>query len=583
MIGRDKRNFARTLALVAVFFTAVAPTLSWSQFSGDSEDLVVQAVLEMRNGGPVWVPNLSGHPRIRKPPLTTWISAAAVSSKTMRDLSSTTPAIREAAYRHLAWEVRWPALVAACLMLLAIAWTADMIGGPAHVIPAVVICGTSLLFLRYVRAATTDVYLALWVSVANACFTAALFQKRRWIGCVGGGLAVGLAVMSKGPAVFVESVLPVFLFWCVGWHGRLAHAFVRKEHRRDAHATNSSSIHSQKSARWALPIAVGIVLMLIVSLAWPISVLIVMPGSWKTWLVDMLGKRTDRVSRDPWFAYWALLPNMIPWLPMFVAGFYIACQKLRRSKKVALALSLVVLPIIALSFLHDRKERYLLPMIGPAAILAAHAAVRLKRAHPLRQKAARVVWNIHWGLLSVLTIGLPLFGGIKLKRLDGGFWYSPTLAILASMAGAGVIAIGLFLQRMRRDSFILTGGAVMLLVNLLLLYGLTASPEGLSEMKPVADRIHADFPAGTVIYYDPPPRVKPVTLDLDIYLDRIVHVTSDLPPSPVYDGVSALIVLRKPDDPEPKFKGWKSHSDLVSRKHHWYVMVRDQKALDGIK
>ncbi len=571
MIARDKRNFAWTLALVAVFFTAVAPTLSWSQFSGDSEDLVVQAVLEMRNGGPVWVPNLSGHPRIRKPPLTTWISAAAVSSKTMRDLSSTTPAIREAAYRHLAWEVRWPALVASCLMLLAIAWMANMIVGAAHVIPAVIICGTSLLFLRYVRAATTDVYLSLWVSVANACFTAVLFQKRRWLGCVGGGLAVGLAVMSKGPAVLVESVLPVFLFWCFGWHGRLAHA------------TNSSSIHSQKSARGGLPIAVGIVLMLTVSLAWPISVLIVMPGSWKTWLIDMLGKRTDRVSRDPWFAYWALLPNMIPWLPMFVAGFYIACQKLRRSRRIALALSLVVIPIIALSFLHDRKERYLLPMIGPAAILAAHAAVRLKRAHPLRQKAARVVWNIHWGLRSVLTIGLPLFGGIKLKRLDGGFWYSPTLAIMALMAGVGIIAIGLFLQRKRRDSFILTGGAVMLLNNLLLLFGLTASSEGLSEMKPVADRIQADFPGGNVIYYDPPPRVKPVTLDLDIYLDRVVPVTSDLPPSPVYDGVSALVVLRKPDDPEPKFEGWKSHFDLVSRKHHWYVLVRDQKALDVVK
>ena len=583
MIGRDKRNFAWTLGLVAVFFTAVAPTLSWSQFSGDSEDLVVQAVLEMRNGGPVWVPNLSGHPRIRKPPLTTWISAVAVSSKTMRDLSSTIPAIREAAYRHLAWEVRWPALVAACLMLFAIAWMADMIGGPAHVIPAVIICGTSLLFLRYVRAATTDVYLALWVSVANACYTAALFQKRKWIGCVCGGLAVGLAVMSKGPAVLVESVLPMFLFWCFRWHGRPARVFVQKEHGRDAHATGSSSIHSQKSTGWGLPITVGVGLMLIFSLAWPVSVLIVMPGSWKTWLIDMLGKRTDRVSRDPWFAYWALLPNTIPWLPMFVAGFYIACQKLRRSKRIAHALTLVVVPIIALSFLHDRKERYLLPMIGPAAILAAHAAVRLKRAHPLRLTAAKVIWGIHWALLFVLVIGLPLFGAIKLRRLEGGFWYSPSLAAMAVIGGVGIIAIGILQQRSRRDSFILTGGVVMLVVNLLLLYGLTASPDGLSEMKPVADRIHADFPRGNVIYYDPPPRVKPVTLDLDIYLDRIVQVTSDLPPSPVYDGVSAIVVLRKPDDPEPKFEGWKAHFDLFSRKHHWYVLVRDPNGIDEVK
>ena len=567
MIGHNLRNVGWTLGMVAFFFAAVAPTLSWSQFSGDSEDLVVQAVLEMRNGGPIWVPNLSGHPRIRKPPLTTWISAATVSSETIRNISSTTPAIREAAYRDLAWQVRWPALVAGCLMLLAIAWIAHMIGGPAHVLPSVVIAGTSLLFLRYVRAATTDVFLALWVSVANACFVAALYRGRRWIGCVGGGIAVGLAFMSKGPAVFVESVLPVFVFW-----------MIRRRVRRP-----SDGFNNQPSTEWGYPAAVGVVLMLIVAFAWPISVLLMSPGSWRTWFIEITGTRTDRVSRDPWFAYWALLPNLIPWLPMFIGGIYIACQHLRKLKRISLAVCLLVVPLIALSFFHDRKERYLLPMIGPAAILTAHAAVRIKRAYPLRQTGAKFVWIAFWGLLLLLTVGLPLVGGgafawikgLKLQRLNGDFWYPPIEVAGALIIGVGMVSTGLLLQRKWRGSFIYTGGAVMLFINVLLLHGLTASSGGMSEMKPVADRIHSDFPGAKVVYYDPPPRVKPVTLDLDIYLNRVVSVTSELPPSPLYDGVTAIVALRKVDDPEPQFAGWHTHFNVRSRKHHWYVMTRD--------
>ena len=98
-------------------------------------------------------------------------------------------------------------------------------------------------------------------------------------------------------------------------------------------------------------------------------------------------------------------------------------------------------------------------------------------------------------------------------------------------------------------------------------------------MKPIADRLHADFPGEKVVYYDPPPRVKPVTLDLDIYLNRIVPVTSEMPPSAVYEGVSAIVVLRKEGDDVPAFAGWKTKFDLMSRKHHWYVLGRDADAV----
>ena len=63
--------------IAALFLVVIAPTLSWLEFSGGSENLVVATVLEVRRGGPWLVPTLKGEPRTTKPPLTTWSSSMA--------------------------------------------------------------------------------------------------------------------------------------------------------------------------------------------------------------------------------------------------------------------------------------------------------------------------------------------------------------------------------------------------------------------------------------------------------------------------------------------------------------------------
>jgi 4-amino-4-deoxy-L-arabinose transferase-like glycosyltransferase len=618
---------------VAIFFAAVAPVLNWPQFSGDSEDLLVQTVLEMRNGGPWWIPTLGGSPRTRKPPLPAWISAASVSPRTVHDLSSTIPAVRESAYRRFAWEVRWPALVAACLMLLALAWTAEMIGGPAHVLPAVIICATSVLFFRYIRVATPDVHLAMFVTVANAFLVAAIVRRRWWLGCVGAGAALGLAFMCKGPVAFVETLAPVG-----------AYLLLRK---CNPHPGPAPEYRRRGKSVCVIPIGCGVLVMLAIMVPWYVSVVVGVPGSFEVWWNELKGEGAKSISHDPWYGYWTVLPNLLPWLPLFIGGVYLAvrpwvrriedsglrterdgfvgsaladgtfgpprvvCSKTipsaeadpthsvsqssvfssqsysanphpnpppeyrerGQSSRILLALLLVVVPIVILSFFHDRKERYLLPLAAPAALLAAHAATRLKRSFPPKQGAAQLVWALHWVVLLVFAIGLPLWGTLKVRRVDGASWYSLPLAAGAILCGVGFVAAGILRQSKWRISFVCAGAGLMLLLYALFQYGWSGSVEGMSEMKPVADRIHADFPTGRVVYYDPPPGGKPVTLDLDIYLNRVVPVISDSPPAKAYDGAAAVVVLRKEGDPEPSFPGWRTRFDLVSRKHHWYVLV----------
>ena len=80
----------RILAIVAALglLLAIAPTLPWQDFSSGPENLVVATSMEMRRGGPWLVPTLQGEPRIAKPPLAAWITAAAIRPATLRDIDT---------------------------------------------------------------------------------------------------------------------------------------------------------------------------------------------------------------------------------------------------------------------------------------------------------------------------------------------------------------------------------------------------------------------------------------------------------------------------------------------------------------
>src|SRR5262245_44548741 len=84
------------------------------------ENLVTATALQTRRGGSWLLPTLEGERRIAKPPLAAWIAAAAIRPSTLAHLDEPNDYRRAIAYRALAWDIRWPALLCSCLMLLAI-------------------------------------------------------------------------------------------------------------------------------------------------------------------------------------------------------------------------------------------------------------------------------------------------------------------------------------------------------------------------------------------------------------------------------------------------------------------------------
>src|ERR1700733_4536240 len=172
------KRFISASSVAIIFFLAIAPTLTWAPFSKIVENLNIETALEIRRGGPILIPTLMSEPRVRKPPLTAWLTAAAINPLTVADMSSSDAATRESAWKNLAWQTRWPALLCAAATLGLTyelgAVLLDHVGG----ILAAIIAGTNLLFLRYARAAATDVQLGLWVSAANLCLVKIIFDRK---------------------------------------------------------------------------------------------------------------------------------------------------------------------------------------------------------------------------------------------------------------------------------------------------------------------------------------------------------------------------------------------------------------------
>src|SRR4051812_33066382 len=168
--------------------------------------------MEMRRGGPWLVPTLQGEPRIAKPPLAAWITAAAIRPQTIRNIETLDRNRREFGFLFLAIQSRWPALVSACLLIVGVFELGRAIRDSSFGFTSAVICATTYFVLRFARYTTTDIQLALWVTWGNVFLARAVLHGKWWSGCIGAGLALGLAMLSKGPVALVQSLLPIALY-----------------------------------------------------------------------------------------------------------------------------------------------------------------------------------------------------------------------------------------------------------------------------------------------------------------------------------------------------------------------------------
>jgi hypothetical protein len=513
------------------------------------ENLNIATALELRRDQPDnWLlPTLEGEPRVKKPPLTAWMTAAAIRPRTVADLSSRDAGVRDAAATRLAWEVRWPSLLTACLMLVAIYELGRVVADSTTGIVAALIAGTTGMFLKFSRMAMIDVNLGLWVTLANVFMAHAVLKGRRWTGCVGAGVALGLAFLSKGPVPWVQSIVPVVVYVLVLWWRTRGE---KRGWRRG----------------WVLPMVAGTLAMLAIALPWYLYVLRVMPGGLKIWKHEVTDDRGEKPSNV--LGYLAILPYLLPWTVCFVGGIVSA----RRG--MVLAVFLALLPLLLMTFYKDRKERYMFPVIGAAAVVAAGGVMTLARKREPWTGLDKAAVAQHWVLLVAIGVIFPAAAALdrfpELQTLAHTPWLSRGWGVGLTIGLAVVIAAGILFRRHWVAA--LTGATVivMLTVQAAALHGYAQTRPGRSDMRPLAEAIWERYPEA--LMYNAHPTGKRASVDLSIYLNRVTRWVSmeNLPKLKPGRAPKVVVMLQEQGDPAPKPPAGWTFVEKVKRDKDWW-------------
>jgi 4-amino-4-deoxy-L-arabinose transferase-like glycosyltransferase len=373
------------IVLVATFFAAVAPTLTMLEFSNGSEGLNVSTAMEIRRTGHWLVPTLQGKTRLAKPPLTAWITASAMRLSTLAEIRSTDAVVRDRAFRALSWQVRLPALAAACIALLAtFAMVRTVLASRddrAAALVSVAVAASMMLLLRFCRYATTDVYMLMWVAVANALLARAAFSGQWWAGCIGAGAVLGLSILTKGPVAFLQTMIPAVLFAAIGPRV-VTPALPRR-------------------VQWR-PVLAGLAVALLIGLPWFVIVAARESAAWQVWFSEVSRIDATDAAPDAWYSQLLMILYATPWMIYLIAGLLGSAVATARRKDPPLvfAATMLVVPLVIMSLFKDRVIRYTLPLVPAASLVAAIAVVRTTLSGDAADPRGALARGLAWGTLA---------------------------------------------------------------------------------------------------------------------------------------------------------------------------------------
>ncbi|MCB2101923.1 MAG: glycosyltransferase family 39 protein [Rhodobacterales bacterium] len=372
---------------------------------------------EMWTGGDYLVPHLNGETYSHKPPLLFWLMTAGWHVVGVVD-----------------W---WPRMVAplfglACLFLTNRLARALWPEGGRHMGPsaALILLG-SVYWALYTTLTMFDMMLAACTLAALLGLVAA-WRSGRWTGFLVYGLAIGVGVLAKGPAILLHT-LPVALLapW---WAPRLA-----------GPATGFGGW-----GRWYLAVLGGVLLGAAVGLAWAIPAGIAGGEEYRNAIFwgQSAGRMVESFAHGrPWWWYLVVTPVLfLPWVvwPPLWRGvralFGAGGAATRGDGGLRLCLAWFLPAFIAFSAISGKQPHYLLPQF-PALALAA--SLLLHRAADGRWGCPRRTDGLVPGLLfaglglaAVVASWLPLA-----ERLPDTAAPHGAAALLALLAGLVVAAM----------------------------------------------------------------------------------------------------------------------------------------------
>lgn len=326
---------------------------------------------EMVYDGHWMVPTMNGDLRLEKPPLPTWITAAA--EKISPDDIGLQRAMAGIAATMLVFF--FYLLGREITQREDFAWIASL-----------VLC-TSYNIVLMGRTASWDIYCHAFMMGA-IYFIYCTFKEKgaSWLSSILAGVFLGLSFMSKGPISFYGLLLPfliAFLFY--------ASPFERR--------------------RWKQLIAM-IVICLLVSSWWYIYIYIFHADAAQYVLNKESTAWTERNVR-PWFYYWSFFLETGVWSLLTITALLVPVwlKGLKLKREYLMVIVWLVLQLILLSLFPEKKKRYLLPVLIPIAYLIGFVLIYWKdNLYRRSEKTTRLLFSINTYLVAAICLLIPIAG-----------------------------------------------------------------------------------------------------------------------------------------------------------------------------
>lgn len=210
---------------------------------------------------------------------------------------------------------------------------------------SVLVLASSILFLMVSRIVSTDVYLMFFAIAALYHMFAQMYGRNGTSNALMTGIYIGLGFLTKGPVIFLFTLLPFFTA-----------KFFDRGHRK---------------VFTPAQVFYGFCLFVLTALPWYLYVVSINDGLLEYFLKDQTIERvaTDKFSRSKpfYFFFMVFSVTFFPWILYLLRNFRFT-DKLKSGKAIYLY---VIMPFIVFQLSTSKLGTYLLPFFPVAAIIAA--------------------------------------------------------------------------------------------------------------------------------------------------------------------------------------------------------------------
>lgn len=421
----DDKTYRHALLLAVVCYFAFFMA-SDSFFVNIMEARNFVTAREMIEKGNWLEPTMNGELRLAKPPLPTWITALFGSWFGMENIRM----------------LRFPSGIMGSLLVLFMYLFSFSLN--RNRVPALVnsLVLASCFYVVYLgRDGTWDIYChsfmlgAIWL-----LYEAWKPEKNNWGLFAGAGVLMGLSFLSKGPVAFYAVLLPFLIAYCWNYNGKIIFQ------------------------KWK-PLLLTLSIFIVLSFAWPVYIYFAHPEEAAVTMQIESGSWLNRHVR-PFYYYWNFPIQSGVWTILITSAllFPFAIKKFENKKEYKFAFIWTITSVILLSLFPEKKDKYLLPVLIPATLMAGqlvrylHSVFKNKTA----DKRDQFLLGLNIWPLAVIAFVLPV--GVFILLYQKG--YMPLGLFIVFSFLAEVIFLLLIMAWRRKDILLTVLSGVMLMILL---------------------------------------------------------------------------------------------------------------------